>query len=176
MKGQCVRSELTGRKFGRLTVLEFAYVDKGGHSQWKCRCDCGRETTVKGSHLISGNTTSCGRHARSMKHGMRNSRLYHVWLSMKDRCFNKQCQSFKNYGGRGITVCESWKESFEAFNLWAMSNGYDPDAKRGDCTLDRINVDGNYCPENCRWVDMYVQNNNRRKIKEDEEDGLSIHG
>lgn len=167
MKGQCVRSELAGKKFGRLTVLEFACVDKHGHSKWKCRCDCGAETTVKGIHLTSGNTTSCGKHARSMKHGLRNTRLYHVWLSMKDRCFNERCQYFKNYGGRGITVCDSWKESFEAFHSWAMENGYNPDAKRGDCTLDRINVDGNYCPENCRWVDMYVQNNNRQNKTED---------
>ena len=90
------------------------------------------------------------------------NRLYRIWSNMKGRCYSKTSSVYNIYGARGITVCDEWKNDFLAFRKWALENGYDENAKRMDCTLDRINVDGNYCPENCRWVDIKTQANNRR--------------
>ena len=168
MRADC-RLSLKGEVFGRLTVLDYAYTDKHGKTMWKCKCECGNEVVVVGSHLKNGHTQSCGCIQKesiikwSQKHGKRHTRLYYVWLDMKTRCENPKVNSYKNYGGRGVKICEAWRNSFQAFHDWAMSNGYDPNAKRGDCTLDRIDVNGNYCPDNCRWVDMKVQNSNKRK-------------
>ena len=93
------------------------------------------------------------------------TRLYRVWASMKDRCYNPNKKEYHNYGGRGITICDEWRDDFQEFHDWAFTNGYDENAPRGACTLDRIDVNGNYCTENCRWVDMKTQNNNRRNNK-----------
>ena len=96
------------------------------------------------------------------RHGYKNTRLYNVWALMKNRCHCKTSDNYKNYGARGIEVCEEWRYSFLNFHDWAIKNGYDENAKKGQCTLDRINVNGNYCPENCRFVDMHTQGNNTR--------------
>ena len=93
-------------------------------------------------------------------------RLYKVWLSIKTRTTNKNCRHYKYYGGRGISMCDAWKNDYLAFRQWAYSHGYDQDAPRGKCTIDRINVNGDYCPENCRWVDQKTQVANRRKRSE----------
>lgn len=159
--------------FGRLKVIE-RYKDDyitpstgKRQSKWVCLCECGNTVIVAKYQLLYGHTKSCGCYQRQRskeahtKHGGRYSRLHCVWANMKNRCFNPNYSEYKDYGGRGITVCDEWLE-YDGFRKWAFENGYDENAKRGKCTLDRIDIDGNYCPENCRFVDMYIQANNKQ--------------
>lgn len=157
--------DLNGRRFGKLTVLQREPNEPKKHARWLCACDCGKRVVVQSHCLISGSQQSCGCLLVELhqKHGKAGSRLYNIWNCMKQRCGNPNNHNFKEYGGRGIAVCDEWKDSFEAFYEWAMENGYDPDAVRGKCTLDRVDVNGNYEPSNCRWTDMKIQANNRRK-------------
>lgn len=150
------KKDLTGQRFGRLTVLEFVPT-KDKYSHWKCKCDCGNITFVSGVNLTSGGTTSCGCKKGHYTHGLSNTRLYKIWADMKKRCYNPNQIHFKDYGGRGIIVCVAWKDDFQAFYNWAMSNGYDD-----NLTIDRINNDGNYEPSNCRWADAKTQRRNMR--------------
>lgn len=168
--GQVV--DLTGIEFGRLTVVERCGRDNRGEAMWLCVCECGKERKIRGSSLRVGLTKSCGClnkeivSKNSKTHGRSNSALHNVWRKMKQRCFSEKDQAFKYYGGRGITVCDEWKDNFENFYKCSMTNGYSD-----GLTLDRINVNGNYEPSNCRWVTMKVQQNNRRNNRRIEFNG-----
>lgn len=148
--------DLTGIRFGKLVAIK-PCGKKEKKTVWLCKCDCGNEVEIVGTALSSGNAKSCG--CITKKHGMFGTRIYNVWHTMKERCYVPSQSSYKNYGGRGIKVCDEWQE-FIPFMKWAYANGYDENAPRGQCTLDRIDYNGDYCPENCRWVDMNVQHNN----------------
>lgn len=161
--------DLTGNKYGRLTVVSMVgrKYTKGGYPYyaWECICDCGNRYVANGCSLKTGSTKSCGCITKEKRaigdltktHGLSKTKLYNCWQNMKKRCDKKNASCYEDYGGRGITYCEEWK-SFESFRDWAFENGY-----KETLTLDRINVDGNYCPENCRWVDAFTQANNTRR-------------
>lgn len=158
--------DLTGQTFGKLTVLSFHHRKIKTHGTsiyWLCRCECGKETIVDSSHLKSGHTKTCGcGNARYWKTalGLSTSKLYKIWHAIKYRCYNKNAFGYEYYGGRGIKVCDEWKNSSSSFLFWALNNGY----KEG-LTIDRIDTNGDYCPENCRWVDMKTQCRNTRRNK-----------
>lgn len=162
--------DLTGQRFGRLLVLEEAPRIKGTPISWVCQCDCGKKKIVQSGNLRNGSSTSCGCYQREQvskavkTHGGKGSRLYVVWRSMRDRCENQNKSYYKYYGGKGIAVCDEWHD-FSKFRDWALANGYDENAKYGECTIDRINNDENYSPDNCRWVSMKEQAKNRRQRK-----------
>lgn len=164
--------DITGRKYDRLTVVSYQGKTSNRQSLWLCKCECGRLITVSKGKLTSGNTKSCGclhseqlakRNKENAKHGLEKSRLYGVWHGMKQRCLDPNRKEYPYYGGRGITICNEWINDFIAFREWAFNNGYDEAAPYGVCTLDRIDVNGNYEPSNCRFVDSKTQAQNRRK-------------
>lgn len=164
----------TGERFGRLVVIERAsdYIASNGkrHVRWLCKCDCGNECVVDVCCLVQGKVKSCGcLHEELLRmgnitHGGRHDRLYKVYTNMKNRCYNANSDDFKYYGGRGIRICEEWLHDYSVFRAWALENGYDKNAPRGECTIDRIDVNGDYAPANCRWVSMSVQTKNRRNV------------
>lgn len=164
---------LKGRRFGRLVVLERSGTSKSKKPLWQCECDCGKTKVILGAGLLDGTTQSCGClrkeivSLRSKTHGMRKTRIFNIWYAMKRRCLDRKAINYHHYGGRGISFCERWIH-FENFR----DDMYDSYLKHVDIhgekqtTLDRIDPDKDYSPENTRWATYYVQNNNTRKSRE----------
>lgn len=166
--------DLTGQRFGRLVVLRPGSQESNHTYKWICKCDCGTIKEFKRCNLRDGNTKSCGCYRAEhhyKTHGMTDTRLYRVWNDIKMRCYQKKHINYADYGGRGIAMCDEWHYDFVLFKDWAYENGYDETAPRGKCTIDRIDPDGNYEPSNCRWVNMTVQANNKRRTKRYEFNG-----
>lgn len=173
-----IKLDIVGKRFGRLTVLE----DDGSRTNkgmviWHCVCDCGNHVHVPTSYLTTGDTRSCGclfkeiaRQPNTLRHGDaspngEHTRIYESWHQMRKRCVNPKDRAYPNYGGRGIKVCEEWNQ-YENFRDWALKHGYDD-----NLTIDRIDVNGDYEPSNCRWADHITQGNNRRNNRHIEYNG-----
>ena len=156
-----IAKNLIGKRFGKLIIIKKLSSGNDG-VRWLCKCDCGNETIVTTHKLNSGNTKSCGClvSAVNKTHGLSNTRQWKIWEGIKQRCFNINHPRYKDYGGRNITMCDEWANNFMSFYDWSMKNNYDD-----YLTLDRIDVDKGYNPDNCRWVDNNTQAHNKRLDK-----------
>lgn len=165
--------DLTGMKFNRLTVIEREFCKASKRTLWKCKCDCGKVVVVDSYKLRNGLTKSCGCFNKEQRkkfinkcvtHNKTHHPLYHIYNGMKARCYRKNNNHYKYYGGNGIKVCDEWlgKHGFMNFYKWSYEHGYrESDFQRNKLSIDRIDVNGDYSPDNCRWVDNFVQANNK---------------
>lgn len=160
--------DLTGRRVGQYTVIRKSSI---GRSTWTCQCDCGNVFDLCASKILAGAQISCGCVAKNVRrdfveshitHGDSHTRLYKTYRGMIDRCYNPNLKIYQGYGARGISVCDEWLNSYEAFRDWAFSAGYQEGLGRTLQSIDRIDVNGNYCPENCRWATAKTQSTNHR--------------
>lgn len=147
-----------GEKYNNLTIIK-EVEKRNNRRHFLCKCDCGNEKIIRIDGITSGHAKTCGclQLQVAKKHGFFGTRIYQTWVQMKARCFNEQHKHYKDYGGRGITVCDEWKDDFMTYYYWSIDNGY-----AENLSIDRIENDGNYEPSNCRWVSMQMQANNKR--------------
>jgi hypothetical protein len=154
--------DITGVKFGRLTALRRVGTTKQRSPIWECRCDCGKIATVSTNHLRNHRIVSCGCYSseitseRNYKHGETKTKLHNIWIHMRRRCNDKTHDKYQYYGGKGVSVCKEWQDDFLAFKSWAIENGY-----QDGLSIDRIDSNANYEPNNCRWADIETQMNNK---------------
>lgn len=148
--------DITSERFGSLTALHVTGKNVSGSYIWMCKCDCGDYKEVYVTRLLNGKTAHCGCLTK-VKNPVANERLFHIWQGIKTRCFNPNAKEYKDYGGRGITLFSAWINDYKAFREWAYSNGYSD-----ELTIDRINNNSGYYPENCRWITLTEQQSNKR--------------
>lgn len=179
---------IAGQRFGKLVVVSQApsRIKPSGEKaiRWNVVCDCGNSFETNGSGLRNGAIHQCPlcrrkQQANAIKtHGGTDTRLYDVWAGMKQRCYNPNMKAYAKYGGRGITICDEWlgENGFSNFRAWAMTNGYDENAPHGECTIDRIDNDRGYSPDNCQWISMAEQNKNRHASVQPPRKPIEIDG
>ena len=161
--------DITGKKFGKLTAIKLDHIERtktGTVHYWLYRCDCGNEKVIRKGEVSQGGSQSCGCflkesvQKRSKKHGQSHLRLYHIMHDMKQRCLNPNNKNYKHYGARGITIYKDWLDNFDSFYNWAINNGY-----KENLTIERINFNGNYEPNNCKWILLNEQSKNTRRTR-----------